>query len=137
MVCKCYRWTVCGSLQSISMANLNFCTQRIKSSLVFLSIPKLILENYLDLIKIYFYMDTSHLQMFQKVDWFTQIFEYVWYILGATWWIRMSRHFRICMAKEGRESARQSYGWPNLTLISKEKKPKTVFQKISRPQFWL
>ena len=49
------------------MANLNFCTQRIKSSLVFLSIPKLILENYLDLIKIYFYMDTSHLQMFQKL----------------------------------------------------------------------
>ena len=136
MVCKWYRWTVCGSLQSISMANLNFCTQRIKSSLVFLSIPKLILENYLDLIKIYFYMDTSHLQMFQKVDWFTQIFEYVWYILGATWWILMSRRFRICMAKGGRESARPSYGRPKWTLISRGKKiPKTVLQKTFRPQF--
>ena len=52
----------------------------------------------------------------------TQIFEFVWYILGATWWILMSRRFRICMAKGGRESARPSYGRPELTLISREKK---------------
>ena len=39
----------------------------------------------------------------------------------------MSRGFRICMAKEGRESARPSYGRPKLTLISREKKsPKAV-----------
>ena len=34
----------------------------------------------------------------------------------------MSRRFRICMAKGGRESARPSYGSPKLTLISREKK---------------
>ena len=34
----------------------------------------------------------------------------------------MSRRFRICMAKGGRESARPSYGRPKLTLISREKK---------------
>ena len=33
----------------------------------------------------------------------------------------MSRRFRICMAKRGRESARPSYGRPKLTLISREK----------------
>ena len=33
----------------------------------------------------------------------------------------MSRRFRICMAKGGRESARPSYGRPKLTLISREK----------------
>ena len=42
----------------------------------------------------------------------------VWYILDATWWILMSRRFRICMAKGGRESLRPSYGRPKLTLIS-------------------
>ena len=48
----------------------------------------------------------------------------------------MSRRFRICMAKGGRESARPSYGRPKWTLISREKKiPKTVFQKTFRPQF--
>ena len=36
----------------------------------------------------------------------------------------MSRRFRICMAKGGRESARPSYGRPKLTLISRRKKPK-------------
>ena len=41
--------------------------------------------------------------------------------MGATWWILMSRRFRICMAKGGRESARPSYGRPKLTLISREK----------------
>ena len=34
----------------------------------------------------------------------------------------MSRRFRICMAKVGRESARPSYGRPKLTLISRKKK---------------
>ena len=34
----------------------------------------------------------------------------------------MSRRFRICMAKGGRESARPSYGRPKLTLTSREKK---------------
>ena len=34
----------------------------------------------------------------------------------------MSRRFRICMAKGGRESARPSYGRPKLTLIPREKK---------------
>ena len=53
---------------------------------------------------------------------FTQNFELVWYILGVTWWILMSRRFRICMAKGDRESARPSYGRPKLTLISREKK---------------
>ena len=33
----------------------------------------------------------------------------------------MSRRFRICMAKGGRESLRPSYGRPKLTLISREK----------------
>ena len=33
----------------------------------------------------------------------------------------MSRRFRICMAKGGRESARPSYGRSKLTLISREK----------------
>ena len=48
----------------------------------------------------------------------------------------MSRRFRICMAKGGRESARPSYGRPKLTLIlSQKKKPKTVFPKTLRPQF--
>ena len=48
----------------------------------------------------------------------------------------MSRRFRICMAKGGRESARPSYGRPKLTLIlSQKKKPKTVLQKTLRPQF--
>ena len=48
----------------------------------------------------------------------------------------MSRRFRICMAKGGRESARPSYGRPKLTLNSRgEKKPKTVFPKTLRPQF--
>ena len=46
----------------------------------------------------------------------------------------MSRRFRICMAKGGRESARPSYGRPKLTLISRGKKnPKKVFQKLGRP----
>ena len=36
----------------------------------------------------------------------------------------MSRRFRICMAKGGRESLRPSYGRPNLTLISTGKKNK-------------
>ena len=48
----------------------------------------------------------------------------------------MSRRFRICMAKGGRESARPSYGRPKWTLISRGKKiPKTVLQKTFRPQF--
>ena len=48
----------------------------------------------------------------------------------------MSRGFRICMAKEGRESARPSYGRPKLTLNSREKKIRSeVLQKLSRPQF--
>ena len=48
----------------------------------------------------------------------------------------MSRRFRICMAKGGRESARPSYGRPKLTLNSRgEKIPKTVFRKTLRPQF--
>ena len=48
----------------------------------------------------------------------------------------MSRRFRICMAKGGRESARPSYGSPKLTLISRGKKlPKTEFPKTFRPQF--
>ena len=34
----------------------------------------------------------------------------------------MSRRFRICMAKGGRESLKPSYGWPKLTLISRGKK---------------
>ena len=34
----------------------------------------------------------------------------------------MSRRFRICMAKGGRESARPSYGRPKLTLISRRRK---------------
>ena len=34
----------------------------------------------------------------------------------------MSRRFRICMAKGGRESARPSYGRPKLTLILSQKK---------------
>ena len=34
----------------------------------------------------------------------------------------MSRRFRICMAKGGRESLRPSYGPSKLTLISREKK---------------
>ena len=33
----------------------------------------------------------------------------------------MSRRFRICMAKGGRESARPSYGRSKLTLISRER----------------
>ena len=45
----------------------------------------------------------------------------MWYILGATWWILMSRQFRICMAKGGRESTRLSYGRSKLTLISIKK----------------
>ena len=32
------------------------------------------------------------------------------------------RHFRICLAKGGRESARPSYDRPKLTLISRRKK---------------
>ena len=56
--------------------------------------------------------------------------------MGTTWWILMSRRFRICMAKGGRESARPSYGRPKWTLISRGKKiPKTVLQKTFRPQF--
>ena len=48
----------------------------------------------------------------------------------------MSRRFRICMAKGGRESARPSYGRPKLTLNSRgEKIPKTVLRKTLRPQF--
>ena len=48
----------------------------------------------------------------------------------------MSRRFRICMAKGGRESERPSYGRPKWTLISRGKKiPKTVLQKTFRPQF--
>ena len=48
----------------------------------------------------------------------------------------MSRRFRICMAKGGRESARPSYGRPKWTLISRGKKiPKTVLRKTLRPQF--
>ena len=48
----------------------------------------------------------------------------------------MSRRFRICMAKGGRESARPSYGRPKLTLNSRgEKIPKTVCRKTLRPQF--
>ena len=52
---------------------------------------------------------------------FIHFFEYVWYIPNATCWILVSRRFRICMAKGGRESARPSYGRPKLTLISREK----------------
>ena len=37
----------------------------------------------------------------------------------VTWWILMSRRFRICMAKGGRGSLRPSYGRPKLTLISR------------------
>ena len=56
--------------------------------------------------------------------------------MGATWWILMSRRFRICMAKGGRESLRSRYGRSKLTLISRlKKKPKTVFPKTFRPQF--
>ena len=48
----------------------------------------------------------------------------------------MSRRFRICMAKGGRESLRSRYGRSKLTLISSQKKkPKTVFPKTFRPQF--
>ena len=48
----------------------------------------------------------------------------------------MSRRFRICMAKGGRESLRSRYGRSKLTLISSQKKkPKTVFPKTLRPQF--
>ena len=48
----------------------------------------------------------------------------------------MSRWFRICMAKGGRESLRSRYGRSKLTLISRlKKKPKTVFRKTFRPQF--
>ena len=50
---------------------------------------------------------------------FTQIFELVWCILGATSWILMSRLFRICMAKGSRGCLRPSYGWPKLTLVSR------------------
>ena len=67
---------------------------------------------------------------------FTQFFQWVWPILGGTRWFLMSRRFRICMAKGGRESARPSYGRPKLTLNSRgEKIPKTVFRKTLRPQF--
>ena len=41
--------------------------------------------------------------------------------MGTTWWKLMSRRFRICMAKVGRESLRPSYGRPKLTLISPAK----------------
>ena len=34
----------------------------------------------------------------------------------------MSRRFRICMAKGGKEALRPSYGRSKLTLISREKK---------------
>ena len=48
----------------------------------------------------------------------------------------MSRRFRICMAKGGRESLRSRYGRSKLTLISRGKKlPKTVSPKTFRPQF--
>ena len=48
----------------------------------------------------------------------------------------MSRRFRICMARGGRESARPSYGRPKWPLISRGKKiPKTVLQKTFWPQF--
>ena len=44
----------------------------------------------------------------------------------------MSRRFRICMAKGGRESLRSRYGRSKLTLISSQKKnPKTGFPKAS------
>ena len=42
--------------------------------------------------------------------------------MGTTWWILMSRRFRICMAKGGRESLRSRYGRSKLTLISSQKK---------------
>ena len=46
----------------------------------------------------------------------------------------MSRQFRICMEKGGRESARPSYGRSKLTLISREKKIfSAVFAKIIWP----
>ena len=38
------------------------------------------------------------------------------------WWVLMSRRFRICMAKGGRESLRSRYGRSKLTLISSQKK---------------
>ena len=41
----------------------------------------------------------------------------VWYILGASWWILISRRFRICMAKGGRGCKR-----PTSTLFSKKRK---------------
>ena len=43
-----------------------------------------------------------------------------WMIPGESS-ILMSRRFRICMAKGGRESLRPSYGQPKLTLIARKK----------------
>ena len=37
-------------------------------------------------------------------------FVWVWYILDASWWILMSRRFRICVAKGVRGRFRLSYG---------------------------
>ena len=62
-------------------------------------------------------------------SWFAQIFAYIWHILSATWWIPLSRRFRICMAKGGRESLRPSYGRSKLILISIKKSPYAVLRK--------
>ena len=52
---------------------------------------------------------------------YTQIFVKVWYILDASWWILMSRRFRICVANWGRGYFRPNYGRPKFTLFSKKR----------------
>ena len=85
---------------------------------------------------------------------FAQFFAYVWHILGATWWFLMSRRFRICIAKGGRESDGQSLPlfqerkntldsvpktWA-VTILTLEQNPSSIqneYKKFSQEDFAL
>ena len=47
---------------------------------------------------------------------FIHFFVWVWYILDASWWILMSKQFRLCVAKGGRWCLRPSYRRPIFLL---------------------
>ena len=67
---------------------------------------------------------------------FTQFFVLVWYISDASWWICMSRRFKIGVAKGGRGYFRPSFGRLKLTLIPKKKSVSKKTNRATILKFW-
>ena len=86
----------------------------------------------------FFFVDLRWAQLYVSLVFWIGMVYFRCDLVNPQWGFLMSRRFRICVARRGKESLRPSYGLPKLTLISRgKKKPKKVFQKAGRSQFWL